>query len=316
MDLANKLEIHYYFGDSSHSMNAFIRNECEREILSIIKKASNVLEANLAIEIEAHQEGGLKDVIKFVGDNAVVITLVLQVVQLSMTVILKGDPEYEALRDEYAKLSIEEKQLQIKKLNNEYGYETLNKGVVERGAVDVEDNVEILHHRSKFYEKLSSYEKVVNVGFSGLDSNNSTIVSERVVDRSDFKDFILLSDDLPVETDENAEIDIISPVLKKGRYKWKGVYKGEAINFYMQDGEFKNSILREGVEFKSGTTIECVLQITRKVDSLGEISITGYTVTTVLKKIYNENVFETIQGKYYTTSKKEAKSQHDLFGEK
>jgi len=315
MDLANKLELHYYFGDSSHSMDAFTRNICEREILSIIKKASNILEVDLTIEIEAHHEGGLKDVVKFIGVNAVAITLAIQVVQVVMAVVPKSDSEYEDLKKEYTQLSIEEKKLQIEKLRKEAGEVNLNKGIIHRGAIDVESNIDILHHRSKFYEKLSTYEKVLNVGFSGLDSNNRPVVKERAVDRNGFKGFVLLTDDLPVEIDENAEIDIISPVLKKGRYKWKGIYKGEPINFYMHDGEFKNSVLREGVEFKSGTTIECVLQITRKIDSLGEISITGYTVTTVLKKIYNENVLETKQGKYYLASKKAAKDQGKLFGD-
>ena len=36
--------------------------------------------------------------------------------------------------------------------------------------------------------------------------------------------YIMTSDDIEPDCDENATIEIISPVLKKGRYMWVGIY--------------------------------------------------------------------------------------------
>jgi len=33
--VASKLELHYYFSDESHSMNAIARNKCEHELLCL-----------------------------------------------------------------------------------------------------------------------------------------------------------------------------------------------------------------------------------------------------------------------------------------
>ena len=35
---ASKMELHYFFSDRSHQMDAFIRNRCETELLAIIKE--------------------------------------------------------------------------------------------------------------------------------------------------------------------------------------------------------------------------------------------------------------------------------------
>ena len=37
---AEKLELHYFFEDESHFMNAFIRNKCEADLLAIAKEVA------------------------------------------------------------------------------------------------------------------------------------------------------------------------------------------------------------------------------------------------------------------------------------
>jgi len=60
-DTSNKIELHYYFSDESHSMNALVRNKCEHNLLGILKEISTVLNARLKVESEAYTEGGLKE---------------------------------------------------------------------------------------------------------------------------------------------------------------------------------------------------------------------------------------------------------------
>lgn len=62
MNLAGKLQLHYYLDGGSHSMDALVRNKCEAEILALIQEASNEFGFQLAIESEAFQEGGLKGI--------------------------------------------------------------------------------------------------------------------------------------------------------------------------------------------------------------------------------------------------------------
>lgn len=62
---ANKIELHYFFRDETHTMNAFVRNECEKELLTIIKEVILSLDIEVDIESEAFKEGGLKEIWKF-----------------------------------------------------------------------------------------------------------------------------------------------------------------------------------------------------------------------------------------------------------
>ncbi len=59
-NIPSKLQLHYNFIDHSHTMDAVIRNNCERELLAIVKEITTVLELDVKIETEAFIEGGLK----------------------------------------------------------------------------------------------------------------------------------------------------------------------------------------------------------------------------------------------------------------
>ena len=67
-------------------------------------------------------------------------------------------------------------------------------------------------------------------------------------------------------------------------FKWKGLYQGTPISFSMKDTEFRNSVLREEISFQHGSVINCVLNIHREFDEIGDVVITGYSVVTVIKK--------------------------------
>jgi len=88
--------------------------------------------------------------------------------------------------------------------------------------------------------------------------------------------------------DENAIIEIVSPILKKGNYKWRGIYKGVPLSFNMKSNEFKTLVQTGKVEFKNGSTINCVLEINRKMNSDGEEIITGYDIISVNENSEND----------------------------
>jgi hypothetical protein len=124
-----------------------------------------------------------------------------------------------------------------------------------------------------------------------------------------------VSDDLePIEKDE-AIIEIISPVLKKGNYKWRGIYNGEPEEFNMKSNEFKTLIQNGEIEFKNGFSINCALTIRRKIDNEGNIKTVGYDVTRVNSHFLNGNPIETPEGKRYRKQKEADKLQLTLFPE-
>lgn len=115
---------------------------------------------------------------------------------------------------------------------------------------------------SNYYAKIEKYEKIRAVGF-GNEVNN-----EYVVQRDEFRDFILV-DDKEEEIDDDANIELISPVLKEGRYKWRGIYRNESIDFSMGDSKFKNDIIGGRYDFGNGSFINCQLCITKTYDEFG-----------------------------------------------
>ena len=311
---AEKLELHYYFNDSSHSMDALIRNHCESQLLAIAFEVAKELSIPIQLESEAYREGGLKDIWKVIGNNGVQVSLLISVIAIISSRIPMSDPELDDLKKQDLRLSVEERKLRIKKLKTELEYEDVSEDTVVKVAEALETNLKIVTRKSNFYKQLNRYNKIDKIGFSALDCNAQPISDERTVLRTNFRNFIIHSHNLSPVIVEDALIEIVAPVLKEGRYRWKGMYDNESISFSMNDKDFNFDVLNEIISFKHGTTIECVLLIHQKLDETGEVQITGYSVSTVIRKIDSGEELETLQGKKYKFNKKQTDAQSDLFG--
>lgn len=128
-----------------------------------------------------------------------------------------------------------------------------------------------------------------------------------------FDKFIMTSDDLEPQCDENATIEIISPVLKKGKYQWLGIYNGTVNQFKMKSNEFKNMVLIGQVPFKNGSSIICLLLTNKKIDNQGNEKVTGYEVLEVYNYFENEAPIETPGGKRRRQKEEAEKIQMSLF---
>ncbi|SOE23827.1 hypothetical protein SAMN06298216_4206 [Spirosomataceae bacterium TFI 002] len=285
-------------------MNAFIRNECEKELLTIFKEVILSLDIEIDIESEAFKEGGLKEIWKFLGKNGVQITLVLTVFGLILSRIPVENKELVKLQIENLELDNEIKRQELKKIKNEVKTEEeLTEKVIERVLEILDKDYKIVWHKSNFYKKLNFYPKVTKLTTQRLNERNEPIENERTVERNQFGNFILRSDTFPPNIDEEAVIDIISPVLKKGNFNWKGFYKGDIINFEMNDQTFKYSVLNKEIEFINGTAIKCVLHQNRKIDETGLVKVVQNKVMTVFEIITGDNYVATEQGKKYKRDK-------------
>jgi len=312
-----KVGLHYFFTDVSHQMDAVVRHRCEGEFLKIIGLLSNVLDIPIYPQTEAYVEGGVKEIWSFAKNNKYVLGVLTGVLINVLSDQINIDRELVDLQKESLRLEIQEKKLNIQKLKKEL--ESGDSDVIHVISEDLifimNTEYRVIRARSDLYKNLLGYQKVTKISGQQLDINNKAISEPRIVERERFRDFILSTDELPKEIDETATIEVISPVLKKGKFKWRGIYEGDSIDFYMQDKEFKNSIYHKQVSFTNGISLKCVLEISKKMNEIGEIYAFKYSVHTVISYHLGENTFETDQGRSYFARKTSDKNQMKLFDE-
>lgn len=310
---ANKLELHYYFRDNSHSMNAFVRNQCERELLSIYKEVISLFDIDAEVESEAFDEGGLKEVWKFIGKNSNQITILITLIGLFIARMPVENEELTRLQIENLSLDNELKREELKKLRDTIRNQKSVSDSTIQNALDIlDEDYKVNWRRSNFYKKLVTYPKIDKLSVQRLNSNNKPVEEAKTVEKSAFAYFILHSDNVAFLIDDNAIVEIISPVLKKGNFNWKGLYNGKVISFEMSDKQFKSDVLDKKIEFINGTAIRCVLQQNRQIDESGIIKVTQNRVLTVLEIIRGVDLVATNQTPQLRKEKVAASGQFEI----
>lgn len=304
---ANEIEVHYYLPDGVHSANAFAMAKAETEFIYLFKEIASQLDIELQLEATALSEGGIVQKWKaFNKHSAGGVSCVIAALALIASLVPKGDRELIELSKQEKRLSIE---LMQKQLEEDQEPES---EIIEEAAIEISQNIKVVRRRSNFYQAIQSEEKIEAVEFTRKEDNEPIDKPIRI-NRPEFANFIALTGTLPTEIDGSATIEIISPVLKKGRFKWKGYYKGAPIDFWLQDKKFKESVLRREVDFHSGTTIDCVLEMKIKIDEIGVISTAGYYVK-VVKEIRDQtSAITTESGESYYAEIAAEEDQFKLF---
>lgn len=321
------LELHYHLKDNAHAMNAHVRNKCEAEALAAFQHIAEQLGLDIVIETTAFKEGGLREIWEFITkpENAfssgVAVLSLLAQVAIAIWTHNPSDKELDAINKELAKATLEERQLNIQKLKTELAKISdsepkkpsptpqASPQLIHLAVVVLQSDVKLIARRSNFYKALVSYDRVIGVGVSDL---NQPAKAECLVKKADFPKFILKSDKVDSLIVETAVIEISAPVINDSGMHWKGIYQGEPISFAMKDEDFKNSVVRREVSFQNGNSILCVLKIDRKLDPLGDVVVTGRSVTAVIEKIEGTSRTETPKGRQIRFDKKNADSQTTL----
>lgn len=313
----NKLELRYYFNDKSNYMDAMIKHRSEKEVLSLVRTLADMLDIKMTVYCESFaQQEGFREIWSVAGENSRLISVLLNLFMQVWTrpsLLVGGQPVVDrSVADE------EKMQREIALLRS-----NLRKKIP--GITVTRELVELLSAsprfckcKSNFYEAVRGYPKVTKFTLRELNENNRSRSGSLEVKREQFDYYILRSDELPPVKDNNATIEIISPVLKDARYRWKGIYNkgGETIDFYMCDEDFKKDMFDEKIAFKSGMCIDCVLEIQRKMSELGEVVNISYTVETVIRTRFDKMEIITPQGKRHLRKLEAEKKQLtlDLFG--
>lgn len=311
-EAANKIELHYFFSDETHSMNALVRNKCEHNLLGILKEISTVINARLKVETEAYTEGGLKERFVLQSNSESLRSFATSVFHYVLPLEVDIEKTVSEENKEDTKQRIEKLRKELKE------YERDNNLKIDTENVETlfRNNLKIIKLKSNFYRQLSSCEKVTKFAVQRVNAVGEYTGKANTINRKRFDTYMLIADTLKPETDEAAVIEIISPVLKTGSYKWKGIYvqTGKIINFYMKDEAFKNEVISQSIPFKNGTRIECTLESTRKMNEFGTEVVTGYSVSVVTKKLDDEAVMEMPKVRSIPKKKEAELKQLDLFG--
>lgn len=313
---ANKLELRYHFNDKSNYMDAVTKHRCEKEILSLVRSLAEMLDVKMTVYCEPYQKDGFKEIWGIAGENSRSISVVLNIIMQVLTrpsLSVGGQPIVErTAKDE-------------ERMQRHIGTFRRELKLKPAGVIIPHELIELLNStprfykcKSNFYEALKGYPKVTKITVRELNENNRSRSGVLEVKREQFDYFILRSDDLPTIKDHKAVIEIISPVLKDSKYRWKGIYNkgGETIDFYMQDEDFKKQMFDDKMSFSSGMCIDCVLEIARRLSELGETIPVSYTVTTVVRTRFDKMEIVTPQGKRHLRKLEAEKKQLtlDLFG--
>jgi hypothetical protein len=313
---ANSLELHYCFDDASHNMDAIVQNKCEFEILAIIKNLATTFEVDIVIETEPLVNGGLRRFFKIInkteGKTAGITTTILVALitgifinPITTSIGKLGEKLVEKIFEDREKGNLD-KELEREQIENLKIDTKLKKQKLYENTV-------IIKRRSNFYEELENYPKVEKIGVQ-IKMEQKNVSEEFFVSRSQFKEFILANNEVEPTTIDNATIEIISPVLKKGNYKWRGIYNDEVVNFNMKSTEFKTLVQTGKIEFKNGSSINCVLELEKELNVEGKEIIISYNIVRVNEYFENDKPVETPEGKHHRQIQEADKQQLKLFG--
>ena len=323
---SNTVELHYYFTDQEHRIDAFVQNRCEHELLTLMKELTKYFEFEFLIETELTQSGGIRKFFKIKPNNlskkdkkqidvavctaictALITSFLINPLSIPVTKIVSNlmdrifdDKELAEIEKEKAK-----EELKSLKLDN------------IKKQQEIESNAQLRISRSNFYEILNEYDRLDSVEFLEEDEQKNKVIVYQRIPQIDFEKYIIQQDTLEDEVVENAMIAIVSPVLSKNtkNIKWRGYYNGELVPLIMKSEEFVTSVDEGLIEFKNGFIINCNMRIEREKKKDDEEK-RRYIVTEVISYVINEKVFETMEGKRYKQAKKdEADTQYLPFDE-
>lgn len=315
MNVSSGILVHYYLNGEEHLIDAQLRNKCEAELIALYQEVARIFDVDFHVLAMPPHEGGFKEFWQFLDAHNRPITSLSAIAAVLGIFLTHVPTENDRLTEQLTRLQIEEKQLQIKKIKKEFHEidEDHSPALIDQAAKVLRGNNKTITRRSNFYKNLSTNHDVRELGIGTVAPDGRLTADEVSIARKDFPRFVLKTNKLPPILDEKAIVEIIAPVLDEGPYKWRGLYQGSPITFSMTDDIFRASVMAETVSFKHGTTIQCVIEIHRKLDETGEEVVTGHSVPVVLGIGDENNIEETSQGNDYKQMRKEQKAQGDMF---
>ena len=240
------ISLHYYLQEEGvHEMDALVHNICERQLLNMIYYLSKQCDCDVKVDINAKEEGGIKDMIKVFAKSAAFLILFEKGIDLMF------NPDKNYLDNTKTRIEIAEK-IKILQFTEE-----------EVEALVGEDDA-LKKFTSSYYNRLSKEDKVVKVETTLTNNNEVNDSVTFTVHKNNFQDKVIKLDTQKNKTIiTSTTLYVVTPILINGfPDRWKGIFNGENILFTINDNEFLDQVYNREVKFESGTSLTCDLEIT------------------------------------------------------
>lgn len=296
------LNLHFYLEDSqSHKMDAFVYNECERNLILSIREFQKFFDYEIAIEVLAKQEGGVsgKYILKKIVENPTTHAAFLVFVTSFCSYFFRDKPKTteDVVMD---KIEIIDKLKSGNYTQEEFDY-------------IAQDDKKLRRLKNVFYKTAINENDITKIEASV----NNTPISE-----VDYVSFEKAIDEPNEKTEtiirEGVSIYIVSPILIKipnTKAKWRGIYMNEPIEFSIRDKDFIKSVENNEIKFGSGTKIKCSIEIISRI-KYNEHGEEDEKISYSVKEVYeseDEDHYNTGIKQYKKKRRKEYQDTPSLF---
>lgn len=287
-----EFKVHYHIAGGMHRMDAATRNKAEAELLALLRELSTILSLPIKVESEARVEGGVVEYWSFLFQHrehvALMITILTSLLAAPFYVDKLRQSKQQTRLNELAieklRLEIAEKVDAALSRNQKQGGQRSGELLMEPAATPRElatallSRKKIARRRSNYYERLFSNSKIEGVGFAAEHRHGA---EEKYITRQRFPEFIIARPALEPLLCERVVIEVVSPVLRSGSLKWRGLLDKRVISFDLEDAAFRERVVAKHVQFQNGTSLLCDLEVHQREDETGEVEAIGYAVRTV-----------------------------------
>jgi len=266
------IQLRYCFKDeNSHSMNAEVFNECERQFIKAIKSTEKYFEDILHVKIKPREEGSLIDVFTIAINNPAITTTFTAIITIFATKFF--DSKFSSAKHKTDETS--------KKLEN---LQTI-KEQIKAGILTTEDfeyiasnDKELRKQKSIFFKSAKKESELTKI-----EATTSSNTQPIIIERKDFDSLILPETTEKEEDSQQAKIFIVSPILVQGKKSpaWRGIFDEQPIEFKITDKEFLQQVYGKQIKFSNGTFINCELKITKTTNIETEETKISREVTAV-----------------------------------
>lgn len=307
-DSFGEFKVHYHLHSGVHRMDAVLRNRAEGELLALLKEVGVVLGLPVHVETRAYGEGGLVEYLNLIFQNkeqiATVMALIGPLLGAPFYVDrIKQSKQQTALNElnlQKIKLEIKEKvdAATVRETENAKAIENKNKVLELESPPTAEDvaqailtRTRVARRRSNYYEALLVDPKIEAVGFA---SSHGKEAKELRVPRANFSSYVIAKSDLEPLIYERISLEIVSPVLRSGAIKWRGIFDKKVVSFELLDQTFRSEVASQNVQFQNGTTLICDFEVHQREDDIGDVEVAGYAVT----KVHEVKTPQTLQQRH------------------
>lgn len=224
------LQLHYYFSnENSHSMNAKVHNDCDKQFIQAVQILNKYFDNPFEVIVFAKDEGGIKDIYQIIIKDALVLILLTALITSTTQQFVTSNfaPAINVTEETKNKLDNVDKIKELIKSGSlteeEFDYITSN-------------DKELRKLKSNFYKSAKKEKTITYIEVEAIKQDATPVFEKKSITYSEFDNCILTEEQEKSETEIDAKVYIVSPILIKGRKDlWKGIYNDDSIEFKISD---------------------------------------------------------------------------------